>query len=1146
MAIDRGGLRYEIEVVTKNLASLKALRKELRETFVAQSKVTKTQLNAARKTAALAKANAQAVVAQERAKKAAIETRIARQKLAKAISDQLRAQKQLENAARRTERSQRRATVQAVRQEGVLRRMVARLRAVTSETRRLGRAQQSTAAASNDLFFKFRRLVGTLAIFQAARIVSGGFTRLLTNMLKFRAAIEATQIGVAGLLTNIVQIRDTTDGRLLTGGEKFKAAMQLSAEFTRKLRGDALRTTATFEELARAAQEGLAPALTAGLSLDEARKVSVLISQAATALTIPQNQLGEEIRSILSGTASERMTRTAKAFGMSATELNKLVKEATAQGRLFEFIEERLQGTAQAAEIAALSFSGLFARSRDAILFMGSEASVSAFDEIKKQLTDLIDFLAPKDDEGNVIANPDALRALQPLFKSIANIVKGIRAEFDRMSAKEITAGFAAIGKALEVAARGIFGLVNGLITGMSDIAVISAKITGTWGEAAEGAFPRILSLIGRIVAYWVTWKVIALATSKVIIGPVVTALRVAWWGTVRLYKAFGFIGTKAIPFLYKGLAKLANLIGRGLAKATDALTKRWLLYPALIAAVGVALKKLVEYLLGFSLTWSEFADVMGMVWDNLLSKLKLVWSAIKTTFIKGWNGLQAVTKDGIASLLEQIAKGLSWIDEELGKGVAAAAKRIRESAEEDREEALKAQQDLQRAYVEFGKKQLQLEQQMNALRKKKREEEEKRKKEDEKGFFESVLSETAGLVDSAFSSLLEKLGIELPKAIEEGLDSVLDPWKDEFIQSFGDGIEEQLLKSFGTGERLMRPEGFEAIPKGPKELTEEEKFKFLLERKKLINQIADLERTATQQRIADLNLQLLLLQRQAELIQQAAITEAEREEKLNNIALKQELVQRQLEKLGEGGADEGMAAGIDSFIKNQDAFVSAAQIMEGALNSFADTFVDILESPKDAGEKLLAFFKGIVKQIIAMLTRLALAKALQGLGFGAVEGGPIGAGKQTGGLIGAHAKARGYADGGKIAGPRPPGLDPRDTVPIWAQPGEFMQPVSAVRQYGKQFMEAVRSRALPAPLMKALGSLAMGGRVPKLASRGPGYAVGGQVAVAGGPPAGAGGQVIEIRSVDVVNDGLSRDTLRTVSPGIKEPRNVAESKGGN
>ena len=32
---------------------------------------------------------------------------------------------------------------------------------------------------------------------------------------------------------------------------------------------------------------------------------------------------------------------------------------------------------------------------------------------------------------------------------------------------------------------------------------------------------------------------------------------------------------------------------------------------------------------------------------------------------------------------------------------------------------------------------------------------------------------------------------------------------------------------------------------------------------------------------------------------------------------------------------------------------------------------------------------------------------------------------------------------------PRPRGVDRRDTVPIWAQPGEFMMRVDAVKKYG-------------------------------------------------------------------------------------------------
>ena len=80
------------------------------------------------------------------------------------------------------------------------------------------------------------------------------------------------------------------------------------------------------------------------------------------------------------------------------------------------------------------------------------------------------------------------------------------------------------------------------------------------------------------------------------------------------------------------------------------------------------------------------------------------------------------------------------------------------------------------------------------------------------------------------------------------------------------------------------------------------------------------------------------------------------------------------------------------------------------------------------------------------------------------------------GGLIGGrgrpspdHANAQGLAAGGFA---RPRGLHPSDTVPIWAAPGEFMQPRAAVNRYGVEVMEALRRGIVNPDIMKGLAGV--------------------------------------------------------------------------
>jgi hypothetical protein len=105
-----------------------------------------------------------------------------------------------------------------------------------------------------------------------------------------------------------------------------------------------------------------------------------------------------------------------------------------------------------------------------------------------------------------------------------------------------------------------------------------------------------------------------------------------------------------------------------------------------------------------------------------------------------------------------------------------------------------------------------------------------------------------------------------------------------------------------------------------------------------------------------------------------------------------------------------------------------------------------------------------------------------------------------------------------------PSGIHPKDTVPIWAQPGEFMQPLSAVRTYGTQFMEAIRTLSLDPMQARALAGASS---IKKRSSRTPkvGYATGGSIVGPGDTGGGGGGDVGIGRAV-VVSDEQSYDRL--------------------
>ena len=99
--------------------------------------------------------------------------------------------------------------------------------------------------------------------------------------------------------------------------------------------------------------------------------MALLFSQGATLLGVPQTQLAEEIRSVLQGTVRPRDTRIATALGITNADIRK-AKEA---GRLFEFIQEKFSGIAEASGALSKTLPVIASDLEDAFRLAGAEGA---------------------------------------------------------------------------------------------------------------------------------------------------------------------------------------------------------------------------------------------------------------------------------------------------------------------------------------------------------------------------------------------------------------------------------------------------------------------------------------------------------------------------------------------------------------------------------------------------------------------------------------------------------------------------------------------------------------------------------------------------------------------------------------------------
>ncbi len=246
----------------------------------------------------------------------------------------------------------------------------------------------------------------------------------------FNAKLEDTKLGLAGIYRQF-QPKQFTD---------FEKAMGASSKTVDQLKKAALETTATFEDLLTAYQSIAGAAFSAGIPMEKQVRLTQILAQAVAGLGLPSWQLPQEGRSILTGTIGPDST-VARALGIT----NEMVNQAKAQGRMMEFLEQRLSGLSEAGSRANQTFSGQFSNLKDRFGQMMGEASSPAFEALKGVFVQI----------GATLARPEVQQGLNNLGLMAAN---GIRGAGEFMADKESVDNLANVTGALTGLGIGVGG----------------------------------------------------------------------------------------------------------------------------------------------------------------------------------------------------------------------------------------------------------------------------------------------------------------------------------------------------------------------------------------------------------------------------------------------------------------------------------------------------------------------------------------------------------------------------------------------------------------------------------------------------------------------------------------------------------------
>ncbi len=600
MVVDRGELRYRISVEDSFTKPIQAFRTELlkakntlefakesasgfksvaRDAAQATSSVRSYRQAATSGAAAERQANRETV---EKLREIANEQRkrIQLEKLrANVLREQRKELEKINQAQRSADAAGSKASAESIRAA----------KRATAENKKLRDELLGTENNVNRVAFTFRRLFGILAAFTIARETVRAFGSLVSSAVQFNKTVEDSQVGLASLFVasgNVVGLQ----GEQLSLTQQFAVAQREAAIQSRKLRQDALKTTATYEELLTAFQAAVGPGLAANLNLDEVREVAVRISQAATAFQLEQNQLAEEVRALITGTGQLRTTRLAQLIS------NEDIRKARESGTLFKLLTDRLAAFGLAADVTQRNFSGLVSRLSDATQIAAGSSGLGFFVELKLLLADIGDLFVniEKDAKGvieSVTPKPEAVQTLAILFDGLQRAVSTIRAGIGAVDLGRLQNAVSLISQGLQTAARVAIGFVIGLTNGLSDVASIAQGIGSVFSLPEIQQAAQLFTRIGvLLVAASLAAGTLGFAF-RTLVGPVVTVVT--------------FLG-KLLPIAVK--------VGLAFAK----IPLPFLVAAGAVTVLSIGLQQVASDFLGVSVSLTDLPEIANSVVEKL------------------------------------------------------------------------------------------------------------------------------------------------------------------------------------------------------------------------------------------------------------------------------------------------------------------------------------------------------------------------------------------------------------------------------------------------------------------------------------------------------------------------------------------------
>lgn len=240
-------------------------------------------------------------------------------------------------------------------------------------------------------------------------VVAGGFNAITDailamprNAFDYSKQLEVSQVGMSGILGSMTAINGKQT--------EYNTALGISSDMIRRLNDDALRTAATSQELTTVFQALLAPGLSARMTLDEIRQLTVVGTNAVKSMGLESGQVVQELRDLVAGGITPASSTLATALGLKDSDIAEA--KASSEG-LFAFLMARMKGFEAASEAFGDTLKGKLDQLKEGATRVAAEGMDPLIVASKQALGDVSALFVKIEEGGNVTLNAELVNGIR-------------------------------------------------------------------------------------------------------------------------------------------------------------------------------------------------------------------------------------------------------------------------------------------------------------------------------------------------------------------------------------------------------------------------------------------------------------------------------------------------------------------------------------------------------------------------------------------------------------------------------------------------------------------------------------------------------------------------------------------------------------